>query len=270
MERVAVIGAGPCGLAQLVAFRSAEQKGATVPEVVCFEKQSEIGGLWNYTWRTGVDEHGEPVHGSMYRFLWSNGPKEAVDRSIYSFDEHFGKPIPSFPPRSVLEDYVVGAAKKFNVMKCIRLNTVVLNVCNKEGKFTVTVRNRVDGKEYSESFDYIIVASGHFSSPNVPYFSGIETFNGRVLHSHDFRSALEFKGQDVLMIGSSYSEEDIRSQCWKYGCKSVTVSYRNKPAEFKWPSNCASEVPLLQKVDGNTCTFMDGSQKDDSRCYTMH
>ena len=69
--RVAIIGAGPSGLAQLRAFKSAEEKGETIPEIVCFEKQDNWGGLWNYSWRTGLDEHGEIAHGSMYRYLWS-------------------------------------------------------------------------------------------------------------------------------------------------------------------------------------------------------
>ncbi|HKQ55910.1 MAG TPA: NAD(P)/FAD-dependent oxidoreductase, partial [Methyloceanibacter sp.] len=43
--RVAVIGAGPCGLGQLRAFQQAKAKGAAIPEVVCFEKQSDWGGL---------------------------------------------------------------------------------------------------------------------------------------------------------------------------------------------------------------------------------
>ncbi len=43
-KRVGIIGAGPSGLAQLRAFKSAEEKGADVPEVVCFEKQSDWGG----------------------------------------------------------------------------------------------------------------------------------------------------------------------------------------------------------------------------------
>ena len=52
-KRVAVIGAGPSGLAQLRAFQSAKEKGADIPDIVCFEKQANWGGLWNYTWRTG-------------------------------------------------------------------------------------------------------------------------------------------------------------------------------------------------------------------------
>ena len=55
MTRAAILGAGPSGLAMLRAFASAKEKGAEVPEVVCYEKQADWGGLWNYTWRTGVD-----------------------------------------------------------------------------------------------------------------------------------------------------------------------------------------------------------------------
>src|SRR5258706_2504638 len=122
VTRVAVIGAGPSGLAQLRAFQSAHRKGARIPEIVCFEKQADWGGLWNYTWRTGLDEHGEPVHGSMYRYLWSNGPKECLEFADYTFDEHFGQPIPPFPPRDGLYDYVAGPAKKNNVRRFIQFN----------------------------------------------------------------------------------------------------------------------------------------------------
>ena len=44
-KKVAIIGAGPSGLAQLRAFQSAASKGAEIPEIVCFEKQSDWGGL---------------------------------------------------------------------------------------------------------------------------------------------------------------------------------------------------------------------------------
>ena len=30
----------------------------------------------------------------------------------YSFEEHCGKPIPSYPPREVLFDYIIGCADK--------------------------------------------------------------------------------------------------------------------------------------------------------------
>ena len=127
-KRVAVIGAGPSGTAVLRAFQSAAAKGADIPEVVCYEKQDDWGGLWNYSWRTGTDEHGEPVHCSMYRYLWSNGPKECLEFADYTFDEHFGRPIASYPPRAVLWDYIKGRVEKAGVRGWVRFRTPVRRV----------------------------------------------------------------------------------------------------------------------------------------------
>ena len=144
--RVAVIGAGPCGLSQLRAFQQAKAKGAEIPEIVCFEKQSDWGGLWNYTWRSGTDEYGELVHSSMYRYLWSNGPKEVLEFADYTFDHHFKQPIPSFPPREVLYDYITGRAKDAGVRPWIQFNTAVRSVTydKNSGKFSVTFERLKD------------------------------------------------------------------------------------------------------------------------------
>ena len=261
-KRVAIIGAGPCGLAQLRAFQSAKEAGADIPEVVCYEAQSEWGGLWNYSWRTGTDEAGFPNHGSMYRYLWSNGPKEGLEFADYSFEEHFGKQIASYPPREVLFDYIQGRVKKAGVKDWIRFNNRVRDVRETaDGKFEVTARDTVADAETREIYDYVVVANGHFSTPNVPYYPGFESFKGRVLHAHDFRDALEFEGQDLLILGTSYSAEDIGSQCWKYDAKSITVAHRTAPMGYDWPDNW-QEVPALVKVDGNTAHFKDGTTKE--------
>ena len=262
-KRVAVIGAGPSGLAQLRAFQTAIKNGETIPEVVCFEKQSNWGGLWNYDWRTGVDENGEPCHSSMYRYLWSNGPKEGLEFADYSFEQHFGKQIASYPPREVLFDYIEGRVLKADIRKWIRFNTAVrwVNYNAATAMFTVTVHDYKNDTSYSEEFSHLVVASGHFSTPNVPHYEGFETYNGRLLHAHDFRDAREFTDKDILILGTSYSAEDIGSQCWKYGSRSVTVAHRTEPMGFDWPENW-KEVPALQKVEGKIAYFKDGSSKE--------
>ncbi|MDE0110895.1 MAG: NAD(P)/FAD-dependent oxidoreductase [Albidovulum sp.] len=262
-KRVAVIGAGPSGLAQLRAFQSARVAGADIPDIVCFETQADWGGLWNYTWRTGLDENGDPVHCSMYRYLWSNGPKEGLEFADYTFDEHFGKTIASYPPRAVLFDYIKGRVEKAGVRDWIRFQNPVRRVekSGASGKFRVVAQDIPNDRETDEEFDHVVVASGHFSTPNVPEFPGFDSFNGRILHAHDFRDAREFKDQKLLLIGTSYSGEDIGSQCWKYGCKSVTVSHRTAPMGYKWPENW-KEVPLLERVEKKVAFFKDGSSAE--------
>ena len=153
MTRVAVIGAGPCGLGQLRAFQQAQAKGAEIPDIVCFDKQSDWGGLWNYTWRSGLDQYGEPVHSSMYRYLWSNGPKEVLEFADYTFDQHFKQPIPSFPPREVLYDYITGRAKDANVRRWIQFDTATRHVAydKNSGKFSVTVERLPDHTLHTDS-----------------------------------------------------------------------------------------------------------------------
>jgi trimethylamine monooxygenase len=263
MTRVAVIGAGPSGLMQLKAFHSAAEKGAQIPEIVCFEKQEDWGGMWNYSWRTGTDEFGEAVHSGMYRSLWSNCPKECLEIADYPFEAHFGKRTGSYPPRAAMCDYLKGRVEKTNVRNWIRFRTPVrlLRFDEKTQKFTVTAHDLLKNHMYDEEFDYVIVCTGHFSTPATPYFEGLETFKGRVIHAHDFRDALEFKDKDVLVIGRSFSAEDIGSQCWKYGAKFITSSYRSRPIGYDFPDNW-DEKPLLTRIENKTCYFKDGSAKD--------
>ncbi len=261
-RRVAIIGAGPSGIAQLRAFAAARKAGAEIPEVVCYEKQGDCGGLWNYTWRTGVDEYGEPVHSGMYRFLWSNGPKECLEFPDYPFETHFGRPIPSYAPRAVLLDYIKGCTEASGIAGDIRLRHLVRSVSYDQAsaKFTLQVTNLAQDRSEVQLFDDVVVATGHYSTPNAPDFPGFDRFPGRILHSHDVRDAREFAGQNVLLVGGSLSAEDIGLQCFKYGAASVTVSYRTRPMGFKWPAGF-EEKPLLTELVGGTAHFRDGTSR---------
>ena len=261
MTKVAIIGSGPCGLSMLRAFQQAEVKGQSIPEIVCYEKQEDWGGLWNYSWRTGSDQYGDPVPNSMYRYLWSNGPKECLEFADYSFDEHFKQPIPSFPPREVLYNYILGRAKNGNLKKYIKFSTTVTNVNFNGSQFELTSINKKENKITKEIFDYVVVSTGHFSVPYIPEYEGMKSFPGRILHGHDFRDAEEFRNKDVVVLGSSYSAEDIALQCYKYGAKSVTIGYRNNPMGFKWP-NGMKEVHYLDRLEGSKAIFKDGHEQN--------
>lgn len=262
-KRIAIIGAGPSGMAALRAFESAEKAGAEVPEIVCYEKQDDWGGQWNYSWRTGIDQYGEPVHSSMYRNLWSNGPKEALEFAEYTFDEHFGRPISSYPPREVLWDYIDGRVCQSEAKSKVRFATAVRWVQFHEDTetFTVTVEDLRSKQTTSATFDHVIVATGHFSFPNVPDVPGIETFPGTLHHAHDFRGAEKLADQRVLLIGASYSAEDIGVQAYKMGARSVTMSYRSRPQGYDWPEGM-EELPGIQEIQGQTVHFSNGEVRE--------
>ena len=129
----------------------------------------------------------------------------------------------------MLADYIKGRVEKAGVRDWVKFRHPVrwVEYNEAEGNFSLTAHDLVNDVQVNETFDFVIVANGHFSTPNVPHFQGLDRFAGRVLHAHDFRDALEFKGKNVMVVGSSYSAEDIGSQCWKYGAKSITACYRS-------------------------------------------
>ena len=58
-QRVCVIGGGPSGMSvlyHLEKYRSRQDENShIIPDVVCYEKQENTGGLWNFDWKTGME-----------------------------------------------------------------------------------------------------------------------------------------------------------------------------------------------------------------------
>jgi trimethylamine monooxygenase len=189
----------------------------------------------------------------MFR-LWLNGPKELVEYVNYTIDDHFRCPTPSYQLRSVVYDYLIGRAKRNDIRKYIRFHTAVRHVDNQGEQFKVTVEDLI--------FDYVIVAPGRYSTPNMPALDEIQGFSGRVVHSKSFPDASEFVNQHVLIIASSYSTEDITLQLYTFGARFITISYRTKPLGYNWPDEKIKEVPLLISTDGKwTCIFSRWNKK---------
>lgn len=63
MKKICVIGAGPAGLA---AAKNSLEYGY---ECDVFEQTGLVGGIWNYTDDTEMDENGLPIHTAMYQNL---------------------------------------------------------------------------------------------------------------------------------------------------------------------------------------------------------
>jgi len=259
-KRICVIGVGPSGMSVNVAFNMAKSAGEEIPEITFFEKQDTFGGLWNYNWRTGVDSNGEPIHNTMYQGLYINAPKENYEYPYYTFMDHWGKATPSYPPRLAMRGYIEARFQKFGDPSLIQFNTVVQNVHYDETteKFTVRTRNYKEPQEKIHEFDYVITCTGHFSYPSAPELPGYDSYTGTLIHSHDQRNFKQYKGKTVMVIGTSYSAEDIASIAYKNGATRIVCSYRSKPMPFEWPE-CFETHGLPSKIDGDTVHFPDGA-----------
>merc|ERR1711934_30455 len=253
MARVLVIGCGPAGIAQMVVLSK------TNHNVSCFEQGSEIGGLWTYS-----AERGDSVHQSMYRYHQTNGLNEMLELPDYSFVEHFGHATTSYPPRAVMLDYMQGWARKWGFNVTLNRKVMSVKYDSSTAKFTVISEDTTNASRQWNYFDNVIVSTGHFSVPNyIPPYPGMEFFDGFAIHSHNFRDARDHAGQDVLVIGSGYSGEDIAMQCAKFGANSCTVCHQegmemghdfgHMPIiEKPLPTHYDPKTGLFHFVDGTT------------------
>ncbi|KAF4314188.1 Flavin-containing monooxygenase FMO [Botryosphaeria dothidea] len=213
-RKVAVVGAGPCGLAALK-YLSAEKK---FDKLVAFEQRSSPGGLWNYTpedrddgsfavpktrptkedldkpiWKNKAAPNGGPnghsVNGEekeaqflspVYERLETNIPKQLMQFHDFAFPEE----SQLFPTHWTVDRYLKDYAKE--VEHLIQFQTQVVDVKLLESKetdglleekWTVVTKNVVTGELTEEIYDAVVVANGHFYIPFIPEISGIKEWN---------------------------------------------------------------------------------------------
>jgi trimethylamine monooxygenase len=278
-KKIGIIGAGPCGLSQLQAFSTYnESKGkkyfgdptdGDAPfEVVCFEEKPSWGGQWCDRLDPTSPTSSGYDRGYLYRNEWStNGPKECLEFADYSFRTHFGCPTPSFPSRETIFHYLSKRSENKGVATFIKFNTSVRWASFDESKsrFVVQVEDLLTSETNIWEFDYLIVATGHFTCQNIPHIEGVDSFWGPVLHVHDFGDPEDYRGKDILLVGSSCSATNVCLECLGHGVGSITISYRTDPCAIELLPNM-QEKPVLLRMEGDTAFFSDGSRKDVSGC----
>ncbi|CAM5179053.1 unnamed protein product [Eretmochelys imbricata] len=252
--RVAVIGAGAAGLCAARHIAACPESFA--PPVV-FEASGRVGGTWVYTEETGQSPDGLPIHSSMYRDLRTNLPKEVMAFPDFPFDAS----LPSFLHHSDVLAYLESYADHFCVREHIRFSWLVDAVSpaeGPEGGWDVTTCRAQDRTvQVTERFDAVIVCSGHYSDPFVPAIPGLETFPGRLLHSHEYRGPEPFAGRTVVLLGAGPSGMDLTLQLAPVAQR-VILSHRQPPLP-PLPGNVLQAAPAVA-VAGDTVQFGDGAE----------
>jgi len=199
--RVAVVGAGISGL---TAIKCCVDEGL---EPVCFERTSDIGGLWRY--REDVVEG----QGCVMKSTVINVSKEMMSYSDFPVPDHF----PVFMHNKQVVEYFEMYAKKFDLEKYIQYNTEVILIKKAEnftkyGQWVINYRNRKTGEEKTEVFDAVLVCTGHHAEKYEPELPGLKSFKGKVMHSHDYKHSAGFEDKRVLVVGIGNSGGDIATE----------------------------------------------------------
>jgi hypothetical protein len=203
--RIAVIGAGPSGIA---AAKAVLDEGYT--SLVVFDRGTAVGGNWVFSEEIGHSSVFETTH-----IISSKG---------FSQYDDFPMPAdyPDYPSHRQLAAYFQAYAKHFGLLPYIRFSTLV-EKCTRRSGGGWEVVSSTNGQQRTEAFDQLVVANGHHWQPRMPNYPG--TLSGRLMHSHDFKRAAPFAGRRVLVIGGGNSACDVAVETSRVAAR-VDLSWR--------------------------------------------
>lgn len=189
--RVVVIGAGQAGLS--VGYHLRRLGLTPGSDLVLLDRAPSTGGAWQFRWealRLGAAHrvHDLPGMNAMgLRF-------DDADRSR--------------PARDVVGEYYRRFEQHYDlrVRRPVSVSSVsrIGDSPGASGGLCVTVRT-ADGRTSRIGAEVVVNASGTWGTPFVPWYPGRDAFGGRQLDTTEYRSAAEFAGQDVVVVGGGTS-----------------------------------------------------------------
>ena len=143
-----------------------------------------IGGTWNLFRYPGIRSDSD-LHTFGYEFKpWTN------DNAIADADE--------------ILDYLYEVIEENNLASKIYLQHKVLRADfdTDAAQWTVTLER--DGTQWEITCDFLFGATGYYDYAGgyAPHFEGQEDFAGRIVHPQAWPEDLDYRGKDVVVIGS--------------------------------------------------------------------
>lgn len=203
---VVVIGAGQAGLSVAYYLRRLGLDPGN--DFVVLDRGPGPGGAWQHRW--------EALRiGTAHRIADLPGMAELG----VSFDTADRKS----PARDIVAEYYARYEHHYG-LRVVRPADVrrVENI----GADLVTSFVDGDGDEVTVASEVVVNASGTWGAPFIPWYPGRDRFLGRQLHTADFRSAEEFAGQRVVVVGGGTSAMGFMLELEAHAADLVWVSRR--------------------------------------------
>ncbi|KZV32375.1 hypothetical protein F511_03658 [Dorcoceras hygrometricum] len=180
---VIVVGGGPSVLATAACLSH-----LSIPYILV-EREECIASLWEkYTY--------DRVHLHL-RKQYSELPLLPIPRA-YS----------TYLTRTEFTQYLKDYAARFGIRPILRQAVEAAAYDEVEGKWNVKARDWSDEvKQYRSRF--LVVATGESCDAFLPEIEGLQSFDGEILHSTQYKNGKKFKDKSVLVVGSGNSGMEI-------------------------------------------------------------
>lgn len=192
---IVVVGGGASGLSAAGALRHRGLRS------VALEQDEAIGGTW----------------ARRYERLRLHTVRR------FSGLAHFGMPrdYPRYVPKDLYARYLQRYAETLELD--VRLGQRVARVVRENGGW------RVEAGRSAWTARAVIFATGRYRHPMTPDWPGRDAFRGRLLHSSQYGTGLDFAGARVLVVGVGNSGAEIAADLAEQGAALVAIAVRTPP-----------------------------------------
>lgn len=179
---ILIIGAGISGIDAAYRLQTAFPRKT----YAILEARDSIGGTWDLFRYPGVRSDSD-MHTLGFPF-----------RPWHAEESIAGGPA--------IWNYIRETAEHFGIDRHIRLGHRMIRASwsSDEGRWTVEVRTKGDGRIVRLLCDFLYMCSGYYDyeSGFSPEFPGVKQFRGQFVHPQEWPESLDYAGKQIVVIGS--------------------------------------------------------------------
>lgn len=201
---IAVIGAGQAGLSSAYHLK----RLGLIPnrDFIVLDRPPAPGGAWQFRWPSLTLSTVNRIHDLPGMPL-----TDAVDTDATAVQAAVAVP-----------QYFAAYEKRFELPVYRPVNVTVVCSCDD--------RLIVESDRFDVSARGIINATGTWEAPYIPEYPGADRFRGRQLHTRDYRTAEEFVGQHVVIVGGGISAIQLLDEISRV---TSTTWVTRRPPQFR-------------------------------------
>ena len=219
---VLIIGAGISGIG--AAYHLTQQCPSTT--FVILEAQESFGGTWRTHRFPGIRSDSD-LYTFGYRFKpWIGPPIATADRILAYMGE-------------VIDENGLGSRIRY------RHAVSTARWSSESNRWTVTCRRGDTGEPVTFTAKFLWMCQGYYNHAegHMPKWSGMERFQGPIVHPQNWPEDLDYRGKNVVVIGSGATAATI-IPAMAPDCRHITMLQRS-PTYFHASSNA---IPLADEL----------------------
>jgi len=206
---VVVIGAGQAGLS--VSYYLQRLGLDAGNDFVVLDRGPGTGGAWQFRW--------EALRiGSAHKINDLPG-LDALGLSFETADRHA-------PAKDVVADYYRRYEDHYGLQVVRPADVVSVENFGMD----LMVNFTLDDEEKEVSTVTVVNATGTWGAPFIPWYPGLKSFEGRHVHTNDYKSAEDYRDQSVIVVGGGTSAIGFLLEL--EGIASDTTWVSRRPIDF--------------------------------------